>query len=86
MKKFKVLGRVAKSIGKGVLDAVFPNVTNAIKLHESEWINKEPELKVDYIRLATMVITFGLMVLFIADVIDFDKLEKLLQVWNSLLP
>ena len=85
MKKVKILGRFVKSIGKGVLDAVFPNFTNAIKLNESEFKNEQPELKIDYIRLATMVVTFGLMVLFIADVIDFDKLNKLLSVWKSLL-
>lgn len=85
MKKFKVLGRIAKSIGTGVLDAIFPNFTNAIKVNESEFKNEQPNLKIDYLRLLTMIVTFALMVLFITDVIDFDKLNKLLQVWNSLL-
>lgn len=85
MKKFKVLGRVAKSIGTGVLDAFLPNFSNAIKINESEFQNEQPEFKIDYVRLLTMLVTFCLMVLFIMDVIDFNKLNQLIKIWNSLL-
>lgn len=82
MKKLKVVGSIAKKIAKGVFDAVLPNVSNSIKPVQSEFENEPDKLNIDWLRLATAIITFACMVLFAMDVIDYEKVMQILELWK----
>ena len=66
----------------GILDAVLPNIKESVKLTESQFIEEKPSYKIDYTRLITSLITFGLLVASALEWIDLEQLLKLLSIFK----
>lgn len=84
MKKLKVFGTIAKKIGKGVIDAVLPNITNSIKPAQTDFVN-DKKYEIDWLRLLTAIVTFICMVLLITDTIDYNKFKQIIEAWKFVL-
>lgn len=67
----------------GILDGILPNIKESIKLEHSEFIAEKPAYKIDYVRLATSLITFGLIIASLFGWIDIDHVLFILDKWNS---
>ena len=77
------LKKFAQKILLGILDGILPNIKESVKLEHSEFIAEKPGYKIDYVRLATSLITFGLILASIFGWIDIDQLLFILDKWNS---
>jgi len=77
------LKKFVQKILFGILDGILPNIKESIKLEHSEFIEDKPAYKIDYVRLATSLITFGLILASIFGWIDIDQLLFILDKWNS---
>ena len=66
----------------GIADAVFPNIKESVKLTESQFVEEKPSYKIDYIRLITSLITFGLLIASALDWIDLKELIKIISIFE----
>jgi hypothetical protein len=76
------LKKFAQKILLGILDGILPNIKESVKLEDSQFIEEKPAYKIDYVRLATSLITFGLILASIFGWIDIDQLLFILDKWN----
>jgi len=82
MRKIKVFGTIAKKIGKGIIDAVLPNLKNSIKPAPTDFINEPNKYEIDWLRMVTAIVTFICLVLLITDTIDYNKFKQLIEAWK----
>ena len=73
---------LASKIIAGISDAVFPNIKESVKLTESKFVEEKPSYKIDYIRLITSLITFGLLIASAFEWVDLTELIKLLSIFE----
>ena len=66
----------------GISDAVFPNIKESVKLTESQFVEEKPTYKIDYIRLITSLITFGLLVASALNWIDLKEIIKIISIFE----
>ena len=66
----------------GISDAVFPNIKESVKLTESQFVEEKPTYKIDYIRLITSLITFGLLVASALNWIDLQEIIKIISIFE----
>jgi hypothetical protein len=76
------LKKFVQKILFGILDGILPNIKESIKLEHSEFIEDKPAYKIDYVRLATSLITFGLILASIFGWIDIKQVIFILEKWN----
>ena len=78
--KMKVVLKVLKGIGKGVLDTVFPNVTKSFRMSESDLPN-DPQKKydIDFPRLITAITVWIILLLVFFGKIKFEDVVDLIQ-------
>ena len=72
----------ASKIVAGIADAIFPNIKESVKLTESQFVEEKPSYKIDYIRLITSLITFGLLIASAFEWVDLNELIKLLSIFE----
>jgi hypothetical protein len=66
----------------GISDAVFPNIKESVKLTESQFVEEKPSYKIDYIRLITSLITFGLLIASAFNWIDLKEIIKIISIFE----
>jgi hypothetical protein len=76
------LKKFVQKILLGILDGILPNIKESVKLEHSEFIAEKPAYKIDYVRLATSLITFGLILASLFGWIDIDQILFILDKWN----
>ena len=77
------LKKFAQKVALGILDGILPNIKQSVKLEQSEFVSEKPAYKIDYVRLATSLITFGLVMASLFGWIDLDQVILILEKWNS---
>jgi len=85
MRKIKIIGNVAKRIGKGVIDAILPNLNNSVKPAQTDFADDKKQWEIDYLRMGTAIVAFVGIILLITDTIDIEKLKEIVEAWNLLL-
>jgi len=77
MTKIKNLGI---KILSGITDALLPNIKESVKLTESQFIEEKPTYQIDYIRLISSLITFGLLIGNFFNWIDLKEIIRILTL------
>lgn len=72
---------ISIKILSGITDALLPNIKESVKLTESQFIEEKPSYQIDYIRLITSLITFGLL---IGNFFHWIDLQEILQILTLL--
>ena len=78
-KVFKVIGKVAKGIVKGVFDVALPNVKDTIKMSEPDIPNEKKKVQIDFVRLITAVTVWILLLLVFFGKIKFEDILSLIS-------
>jgi hypothetical protein len=78
-KVFKVIGKVAKGIVKGVFDVALPNVKDTIKMSEPDIPNEKKKVQIDFVRLITAVTVWILLLLVFFGKIKFEDVLSLIS-------
>lgn len=86
MKKIRIIGNIAKRIGKGVIDAVLPNLNNSVKPAQTDFADDKKQWEIDYLRMGTAIVAFVGVILLITDTIDLEKFKQIVEAWKYLLP
>lgn len=84
-KIFAVVKKIPVSVGKGILDAILPNIKESIKEKESDFKNELPKVSIDWTRLTTALVSFTIIILAIFDFITYDDILEFLSAWSVLL-
>lgn len=80
MKKgIKIVGKLIKSIGGGVLDVVLPNTKKIITMKKNDLPDEHDEIKIDWIRLLTAITVWILLILVAMDKIKLSDVINFLQ-------
>ena len=80
-KFFKFSGKLIKGVGAGVIDTILPNIGSAIKKKEPDTMSEKPKYDIDFVRLATAITIWILLLLVFmgkikfSDVLEFIKLK-----------
>ena len=78
-KGIKIVGKLFKSIGGGVLDVVLPNTKKIITMKKNDLPGDEDEIKIDWIRLLTAITVWILLILVAMDKIKLSDVINFLQ-------
>jgi hypothetical protein len=87
MKK-KIINRLKtfhKSLFLGITDALLPNVKDTIKQKETDFLNDQPKLDIDWTRLTSALVSFTIIILAIFDFITAQDIIEFLTAWSVLL-
>ena len=87
MKK-KIINRLKtfhKSLFLGFTDAILPNIKDTIKQKETDFLNDQPKLDIDWTRLTSALVSFTIIILAIFDFITAEDIIEFLTSWNVLL-
>jgi hypothetical protein len=76
MKKIK---KTFKSVGSGVIDAVFPSIHKTIKMEKSDLPDEKDKVQIDFIRLLTAVTVWILLILVAMDKIKLSDVLEFMQ-------
>jgi len=71
---------ISIKILSGITDALLPNIKESVKLTESQFIEEKPTYQIDYIRLITSLITFGLLIGNFFNWIDLKEIIRILTL------
>ena len=87
MKK-KIINRLKTfhtSLFLGIIDALLPNVKDTIKQKETDFLNDQPKLDIDWTRLTSALVSFTIIILAIFDFITAQDIIEFLTAWCVLL-
>ena len=87
MKK-KIINRLKTfhtSLFLGIIDAFLPNVKDTIKQKETDFLNDQPKLDIDWTRLTSALVSFTIIILAIFDFITAQDIIEFLTAWSVLL-
>jgi len=76
MKKIK---KTLKSVGSGVIDAVFPSIHKTITMEKSDLPDEKDKVQIDFIRLLTAVTVWILLILVAMDKIKLSDVLEFMQ-------
>jgi hypothetical protein len=75
-KILKVVGKILKSVGSGVVDTVLPNIKDSIKMSDSDLPDDKKKFDVDFPRLiASITVWIILLLVFFGKVKFSDVVE-----------
>jgi hypothetical protein len=78
MKKlFRIVGKVIKGVGKGVIDTVLPNVKESIKMSESDLPDDRKKYDVDFPRLIASITVWIILLLVFFGKVKFSDVVEL---------
>lgn len=75
--------KLVTSIVLGLFDAIFPKIENSIHKLESEFLNQDPKIKIDWIRFLVSILTFSFLVLNLFKIITVEDIIKIIEALNS---
>jgi hypothetical protein len=78
MKKlFRIVGKVIKGVGKGVIDTVLPNVKESIKMSESDLPEDRKKYDIDFPRLIASITVWIILLLVFFGKVKFSDVVEL---------
>lgn len=75
----KQIKKTVKSIGSGVIDAVFPSIHKTITLKKSDLPEEKDKLQIDFVRLLTAVTVWILLVMVAMGKIKLSEVLEFMQ-------
>ena len=75
----KIIKKTVKSIGSGVIDAIFPNVHKTITMTKADLPDEKDKVQIDFIRLLTAVTVWILLVLVAMGKIKLSEVLEFMQ-------
>ena len=75
----KQIKKAVKSIGSGVVDAVFPSVHKTIQVKKSDLPEEKDKIQIDFIRLLTAITVWILLVLVAMGKIKLSEVLHFMQ-------
>jgi hypothetical protein len=78
MKKlFRIVGKVIKGVGKGVIDTILPNVKESIKMSESDLPDDRKKYDIDFPRLIASITVWIILLLVFFGKVKFSDVVEL---------
>ena len=78
MKKIlRIVGKVIKGVGKGVIDTVLPNVKESIKMSESDLPDDRKKYDIDFPRLIASITVWIILLLVFFGKVKFSDVVEL---------
>jgi hypothetical protein len=78
MKKLlRIVGKVIKGVGKGVIDTVLPNVKESIKMSESDLPDDRKKYDIDFPRLIASITVWIILLLVFFGKVKFSDVVEL---------
>lgn len=76
----KNIYKLLYSIILGICDTILPKIDNSIHKIDSEFQNEQPQIKINYIRFFSALLTFILLVLNLFKLITFEQIVEILKL------
>lgn len=75
----KQIKKTVKSIGAGIIDAIFPTIHKTIQVKKSDLPEEKDKIQIDFIRLLTAITVWILLVLVAMGKIKLSEVLEFMQ-------